>query len=306
VWTGPAGVAPLRALDLCCGAGGLSWGLRHAGFAVRGVDLDPVAVAHYARHVGPAAVGDARELAAGAPVDLVACDLPASEATQPGWPVHGVRTGPNSVAAGVLRTACTVRARVVVLAWPAGPTDGLGAERDLVAAMEAAGLYARAATLCAAHYGAPQLRWKTIVVGCATTRLARGYSWPRPTVSEVRTVREAIGLPYDAPAPALTSSEHLAAWCGMRNGRAKPRRACEVMACAVGPGAWGSPVGLAPAKLAALAALPREWEWPYTKAMASGLIGRAFPPPMAEAIGRRVRAALWRAAGWPMLARMGV
>ena len=52
----------MRALDLCCGAGGQSLGLHRAGMQVVGVDLDADVVAAHVANVGPAEVGDIREL----------------------------------------------------------------------------------------------------------------------------------------------------------------------------------------------------------------------------------------------------
>lgn len=46
---------PLRALDLCAGAGGLSLGAQRAGFDVLGVELDADAIDTHRRHVGIAA-----------------------------------------------------------------------------------------------------------------------------------------------------------------------------------------------------------------------------------------------------------
>jgi site-specific DNA-cytosine methylase len=275
------------ALDLFCGIGGLSFGLRQAGFQVAGLDIDPVAIDHYRRYVGPALVERVEDITiTSRRADVVTADLPARNPKDHPWGVDPL------LLEHVLRVAAG--ARFVVLVWYPRRHDGGKAEQHLVSALKVAGWRPKIMTLDAAHYGVPQHRHRVVAVGCATARLFHHFTFPKPTVDEYVTVRAALGIPYDAPSPDVRPGEWRSGWRGMQRGKSRPNRACEIMAEQVGRGRWGQKVALSPEQLAVLQGLPAEWHWPYSMRASTELIGRAFPPPMARALGRRLVLALKR------------
>ena len=78
----------LEALDLFCGAGGLSLGFRACGFGVKGIDLCQDAVSTYAANVGRAACRDLSTVTEWPSVDVVIAGPPC----QP-WSRAGLRKG---------------------------------------------------------------------------------------------------------------------------------------------------------------------------------------------------------------------
>lgn len=66
----------MKALDLCCGAGGLSLGLHEAGFDVLGVELVAEAVETHRRHVGPCDHASLWDYSPREEYDLVAGGVP--------------------------------------------------------------------------------------------------------------------------------------------------------------------------------------------------------------------------------------
>src|SRR4051794_29571746 len=78
-------------VGLFCGAGGLSLGLRRAGFAVRAaIDSDPAAVATYARNLGDhARVADVAALDAAGVLALAGLEPGELDLLAGGPPCHG-------------------------------------------------------------------------------------------------------------------------------------------------------------------------------------------------------------------------
>ncbi|HEV2376126.1 MAG TPA: DNA cytosine methyltransferase, partial [Streptosporangiaceae bacterium] len=220
--------------DLFCGAGGASLGLVTAGFDLRlAVDMDPVfGLTHTANLPGEFLAADLRAVeadkvlaAAGvAPGEL---DLLFAGPPCQGFSIIGARVvwdERNNLFREVLRLAQGTRPRCVVIENVPGLVNLAGgaylrAILEGLQTLEDLGYTVACAELLAAQYGAPQMRWRLIIIGWRTDLgIPAGYGFPRPagglggigdllpnctiTKEQVRgfvTTREAIG---DLPAVA--------------------------------------------------------------------------------------------------------
>ncbi len=188
------------AVDLFCGAGGLSLGLEAAGFdVVLGVDRDAGSVAtHRAYFGGASVVGDLssaefiQEIVGalqGVPVALVAGGPPCQPFSRAGrskirsllqnglWDADDRR----ELWQAFVDVVAGVKPRAVLVENV--PDMALGHDahvlRQLVAALERAGYDVYSRILASWQYGVPQYRQRLILVG-----LQRGvaFEWPRPLV----------------------------------------------------------------------------------------------------------------------------
>ena len=201
-------VASLQALDLCAGAGGLSLGLKRAGFDVLGVELDPDACATHRANVGPCVEASIIDYhpPAGERFALVAGGVPCQ-----GYSFAGKRGGSDLwrewLRIGVEADAQALLLENVegILSWKY--EDGWGVVARIEEGLRAHGYEPRRAVLCAADYGVPQLRYRLILVAFRDPRALAAFRWPEPTHAErpaptlfgpaLRpwvTVREALGL----------------------------------------------------------------------------------------------------------------
>lgn len=219
----------LRALDLFCGAGGLSLGLQAAGFEVHGVDSDEDAIATHRERVGPCELADLREWHAPHDVDLVAGGPPC----QP-YSVSGKREG-MEVPMGrlyheLIRVAVEANARAVLLenvlgmrSWRDGA--GWGVIPRIEADLRAAGFDPVNTILCAADYGVPQNRFRLFIVGFREPEARAAFRWPAPTHAPPDmarmlgcrphvTVRQALGLRGSFRTQRVDGSH---GWQGMRD-----------------------------------------------------------------------------------------
>jgi DNA (cytosine-5)-methyltransferase 1 len=171
----PPGRQP-AAVDLFCGAGGASLGLLKAGFDLRlGVDIDPTyGMTHNANLVGRFMSADLRQLDANkisqaaevAPGEL---DLLFAGPPCQGFSMMGARVvwdERHNLFRVVLRVGAGLRPRAVVIEnVPGLLTLGGGAYlRAILQGLAAAGYVASCAELLAAQYGAPQMRWRLVVI----------------------------------------------------------------------------------------------------------------------------------------------
>jgi DNA (cytosine-5)-methyltransferase 1 len=195
------------AIDLFCGAGGLSEGLRQAGFhTVAAVDFDRTAIATFAaNHPETQAIladiamltGDSlRALADGKEIDLIAGG-PSCQ----GFSTHGKRRQDdprNFLFEHFVRLVSEVRPKFVLMENVKGLlTYGQGHFKTRIEqAFRDAGYRTISSTLCAADFGVPQLRHRVFFIG---TRLSDAeLAFPKPTHGPGRpfphvTVGEAIG-----------------------------------------------------------------------------------------------------------------
>lgn len=188
----------LRALDICCGAGGLSRGLQLAGFDVFGVDDNRDAIETHRRHVGPCQWTDVRTWLPPS-ADLCAGGPPC----QP-FSTAGKRRGiedPRYLVPDFLRIARMSGARAVLFENVRGLVRKPRDFRIVLAAFEAEWLITWT-VLDAAHYGVPQHRQRLFVVGFKDPEARARFRWPAPTHAPPgelfgashRTVRQALGL----------------------------------------------------------------------------------------------------------------
>ena len=199
----------MKALDLCCGAGGLSLGLHEAGFDVLGVELVAEAVETHRRHVGPCDHASLWDYSPREEYDLVAGGVPCQS-----FSVAGKRASTcdprGQLYVPFLRIAQEANARAVLIENVRGmlssssDTHGL-AVLEIEAAVVAAGfVHVTRCVLDAADYGVPQRRHRLFIVGFRSADDARRFEWPRATHSRdggglfgLRrwvSVREALGL----------------------------------------------------------------------------------------------------------------
>lgn len=188
----------LTAVDLFSGAGGASVGITEAGFnLLLAADVDAqCAATHQANLPGRFVCDDIRAVDADslmttAGVERGELDLLFAGPPCQGFSMMGQRVvwdERNNLFAEVLRVAGAVRPRAVVIEnVPGLLTLGGGAYlRAILTGLAQAGYVAAVAELLAAQYGAPQMRWRVVVVAwradvAAQWGLAAGHGYPRPT-----------------------------------------------------------------------------------------------------------------------------
>jgi DNA (cytosine-5)-methyltransferase 1 len=229
------------AIDLFSGAGGASLGLTDAGFELRlAADFDPACgLTHAANLPGEFIVGDIREVdadkvlttAAVAPGEL---DLLFAGPPCQGFSMIGARVvwdKRNNLFREVLRLGRELRPRCIVIEnVPGLVTLAKGAYlRAILQGLDDVGYSAACAELLAAQYGAPQMRWRLIIIAWRRDLgIEGGYGFPVPdrgsgsigdllpncTITERETAgfvctRDAIG-----DLPAVAAGEEVAKYVG--------------------------------------------------------------------------------------------
>ncbi len=197
-------------IDLFCGAGGASLGLVKAGCDLRlAVDADPsCARTHAANLPGQFMLGDLREVDASVLMDMAGVvpgelDLLFAGPPCQGFSIIGSRVVwdvRNNLYQEVLRIASQLRPGCVVIEnVPGLATLARGAYlHAILEGLTAQGYQAACAELLAAQYGAPQMRWRLIIVGWRDDLgVPAGYGFPRPTagVAEIGELRPNCAIP---------------------------------------------------------------------------------------------------------------
>jgi len=196
-------------IDLFCGAGGLSEGLRQAGFTPKvGVDFDKHAAATY-RHNHPGvpvlekdiAKVTGKEILGLAGVDEI--DLIAGGPSCQGFSTHGKRMQDdprNFLFERFVRIVDEIRPRMFLMENVRGMlTYNKGTfRRQIEAAFEEIGYRTNFAQVLAADYGVPQLRHRILFIGSREDSLP--LTFPEPTHGDPDkgllpyvTVEQAIG-----------------------------------------------------------------------------------------------------------------
>lgn len=186
-------IAP-TAVDLFSGAGGATLGVVEAGYDLRlAADLSAACgLTHAANLPGEFLVADIREVDA-AKV-LTAADVGPGEldllfAGPPcqGFSIIGARVvwdERNNLFREVLRITDEVRPRCVVIENVPGLVNLAGGAylRAILGGLGQLGYAAACAELLAAQYGAPQMRWRLVIIAWrADLGIPAGYGFPSPT-----------------------------------------------------------------------------------------------------------------------------
>jgi DNA (cytosine-5)-methyltransferase 1 len=184
----------LTAVDLFSGAGGASYGLVRSGYDLRlAVDVHPeYAMTHTANLPGQFLAADLRgvdgeKVMSMADVGVAELDVMFAGPPCQGFSIIGSRVvwdERNNLFLEVLRLAREVRPRVVVIEnVPGLVTLADGAYlRAILEGLRDIGYRAACAELLAAQYGAPQMRWRLIIIGWREDLgIAAGYGFPAPS-----------------------------------------------------------------------------------------------------------------------------
>lgn len=209
----------LNAIDLFCGGGGLSFGLKTAGFnIVAAVDNDPAAAETYRANLGDhileASVDELSpaDVLSTADLEPEECDVLAGGPPCQGFSVQRRGSHDDSRNSLVLRYLAfieAIRPRFFLMENVRGLTSRRGAhyfERFSERAREV-GYVVKVAKLNAADFGVPQQRIRVFMVGERTSEDSAGFEFPAPRVdpTQYATVRSAIA---DLPSPPLDGSPH--------------------------------------------------------------------------------------------------
>lgn len=190
-----------NAVDLFCGCGGFSLGLREAGFKpVLAVDIDPDAIKTYKHHfkgvvalqsdVGSTAVKDC--LAKLRNIDVVVGGPPCQGFSH--LNVSHKQDKRNALPLTFVRLAASVRPRLIVMeqVQTFSSMDGGKVKNQVICALQKMGYpHYKEGVANASHYGAATIRRRYVLVA-ARSRQDLPLAWPpKPTTSKAKTVRQA-------------------------------------------------------------------------------------------------------------------
>jgi DNA (cytosine-5)-methyltransferase 1 len=307
----------LTVLDLCSGGGGEALGLERAGFvSIAAVEIEPFACATLRanRPAWNVLQGDIRELdgAAFRGVDLVAAGAPC-----PPFSIAGRQLGSEDerdLFPDVLRIIEASKPAVVMLENVRGLATAKFASyrRDLLAQLNQLGYDATYQVLSASDFGTPQLRPRFVLIAIRPSYVG-DFWWPVRT-AEPPTVGDALGDLIGSRGwpgtPAWLGKAHAIAPTLVGGSRKHggpdlgPTRAKKEWATlgVDGLGIADQPPGpdfpedglprLTLRMTARIQGFPDDWQFAGGKTAAYRQIGNAFPPNVAEAVGRSIRAAL--------------
>jgi DNA (cytosine-5)-methyltransferase 1 len=313
-----------RVVEICAGAGGQSLGLELAGFEHElAVELDPNACAtlrhnrpHWKVAQGDVASKETWDPAAYAGVDLLAGGVPCPPFTIAGKQLGA--TDERDLFAWAIELCGIIGPRALLLENVRGLSlPRFAAYRQHVLdRLAQLGYGADWRLLHAADYGVPQLRPRFVLVALRPDDFAH-FSWPEPHSASTPTVGETLfglmasnGWPGAvtwaarandiAPTIVGGSKKHGGADLGpTRAKRAWRTLGVDALGVADAAPSADDPVTLLPKLTCDMVARIQGWDgheyqWEFTGRKTSNYrqIGNAFPPPVARAVGDRIRRAL--------------
>ena len=306
----------LTSIELCAGAGGKALGLEQAGFDHEClVEIDPHAcnTLRLNRPNWNVCEADLRTFNASAyrGVDLVAAGLPC-----PPFSVAGKQLGhldERNLFPPALEIIDQVRPGAVMIENVRGFLDAVFEDYrlQLKENLRKLGYWTDWRLLNASDFGVPQLRPRVAIVAIRHA-FADRFAWPAagktnpPTVGEVLHDLMAAGgwagadrwrQAADDIAPTIVGGSHKHG--GPDLGPTRARRAWHALGVngkslaeeAPGPDYIGEP-RLTVRMVARLQGFPDHWQFSGRKTAAYRQVGNAFPPPVASAVAREIRAAL--------------
>lgn len=207
------------AVDLFAGAGGLSLGLRSAGFDVRAaVEHDPTAARTYRANLGDHVLEEdlhsykVEHLLKYANLEVGACDLLAGGPPCQGFSVQrrGSDDDPrNSLVLHFARFIEGLRPKMFLMENVSGLMSSRGRPflNELLSKVATLGYSVFIEKLDAVRYGVPQFRTRVILAGQRNDLGLPAFRFPPPThnASSYVTVRDAIA---DLPSPPVDGTPH--------------------------------------------------------------------------------------------------
>jgi DNA (cytosine-5)-methyltransferase 1 len=300
----------LTFVDLFCGAGGMTEGLKQAGLThAVGVEWDPVAAATYAANHGDVIVGDIagvdgariRPYLHGAPLSVLTASPPCQSFSSAG--THTVQDARDGMFGHVLRLARELRPRFLVIE----NVPGLMTKRGRDGALVVAGLVRGAAALgyrvafyhvCTEDYGVPQLRRRVLMLGALhapAPALLRPPA-PRPADVAVRRVLEPDDRVREyvlTDAQAAHARRRMPAWVHLLD-RGQPARTVlasdsgRELVLDVGGGRLRH---LSPREMARVQTFPDSYTWVGTDNQRYKQVGNAVPVRLGYHVGKSLLAA---------------
>jgi DNA (cytosine-5)-methyltransferase 1 len=314
---------PLRVVEICAGAGGQALGLERAGFDHwLAVEIDPTAV-ETLKHNRPdwdVRLGDVADDEVWDPAEFKDVELLAGGVPCPPFSIAGKQLG-SSDERDLFAWAVELCGVMTPHALMLENVRGLSAPRfsayrqHVLDRLDELGYVADWRLLHASDYGVPQLRPRFVLVALRK-EYAPYFSWPesvplKTTVGEsLKDLMESEGWEHAADwakrasgvGPTLVggSKKHGGADLGpTRAKRAWADLGVDAMGVANEAPPAGTPEGYNPKLTIEMVARLQgwkgtDWEFAGRKTSKYRQIGNAFPPPVAEAVGARIAAALRR------------
>lgn len=316
-------MSSLRAVEICAGAGGQALGLHNAGFTnALAVELDETAAATLRQNSGGiVVVGDVADPDVWTPSEFEGVDLFAGGVPCPPFSIAGKQLGSSDerdLFAWAVEQVAVIRPRALLLENVRGLAAARfsGYRQRVLDRLAQLGYVADWRLLHAADFGVAQLRPRFVLVALRPEDAAH-FRWPEPTAKRV-TVGESLGdlmagngwkhvddwvKLADGIGPTLVggSKKH----GGADLGPTRAKRAWEALGVDGKGVADSAPAADAPHPSEKLPRLTipmvarlqgwrdaDNWDFAGRKTSQYRQIGNAFPPPVAEAVGRAIRAAL--------------
>lgn len=280
------------ALDLFAGSGGLSLGLKQAGFVVEGVEFDALAAEAHRLGVGPCVTMDVRQYHPPHDFDLVAGGFPCQIYSRARTD-FGVEDGTKRLWPEALRIAKEANAKAILLEnvpnlLSAQTESGLSVAASIKASAKQAGFHVTWAVLQAADFGTPQMRERVFFVGFRDLWRMQEFLWPVPTHDSANwaTVQDVFPeVNYPFPSPTVTATE-AKSWSGFATKKVDyyPRRALERIAKVTGK--FWKP---APEQLGLLQGYPEDFPFVGNIEERYRQVGNSVPVPLGYAVGESVR-----------------
>ena len=304
----------LTSIEICAGAGGQALGLSQAGFehvALVEYEADYCKVLKNNRPDWNVICGDVRKFS-GWPyrfkIDLLAGGVPC-----PPFSVAGKQLGADDerdLFPEMLRLVEEIAPRAVMIENVRGFLDPAFAEyrENIFRKLDELGYVSQIKLLHASDYGVPQLRPRIVIIGIRKD-IDKKFEYPDPHPEDTATVGETLkdlmaaegwkaaeewAAKADKIAPTIVggSKKH----GGPDLGPVRARRAWAelgvdgtgVANAAPDPEFEGMPK-LTARMIARIQGFPDDWDFGNKKTVACRMIGNAFPPPVAKAVGEKLK-----------------
>lgn len=317
--------AQFKVVEICAGAGGQSLGLERAGFEhALAVELDPNAAKTLQRNreKWDVRIGDVADPEVWDPAEFEGVDLLAGGVPCPPFSIAGKQLGANDerdLFAWAVELCGRVKPKALLLENVRGLSANrfTGYRQHVLDRLNEHGYIGQWKLLHASDFGVPQLRPRFVLVAFPS-EYAKYFAWPEylgePAKSVGETLEDLMGergwegatkwaFEADRIAPTIVggSKRHGGADLGpTRAKRAWADLGVDAMgvADAAPEQGWEAPEGVPGPKLTTRMVAriqgfdESEWEFHGKKTSCYRQIGNAFPPPVAEAVGRSIARAL--------------